>query len=225
MRCRPARTAYGRLPEWPKGAVCKTVGTAYVGSNPTPATTRNTSSGTHVAPDSYPGYAARCQQKRPDAAHRGIYAGSIPPRWARYKAAPLAGPLARRQRRPPALRRPRPAHAGPHPHGRLIKQAHTVKHTGAGACQLPRGRLTRRPLIRGAGSYEENGRGEGSGQAQRQAADADSHDQSAHQAADHRRATAAGAESAVESVTCSVGQRLLAEIAACSFCLACAIVP
>src|SRR5215213_4676920 len=28
----------GRLPEWPKGAVCKTVGIAYVGSNPTPAT-------------------------------------------------------------------------------------------------------------------------------------------------------------------------------------------
>src|SRR5579864_4033894 len=35
----PARTVYGRLPEWPKGAVCKTVGSAYVGSNPTPATT------------------------------------------------------------------------------------------------------------------------------------------------------------------------------------------
>ena len=32
-------TAHGRLPEWPKGAVCKTVGLAYVGSNPTPATT------------------------------------------------------------------------------------------------------------------------------------------------------------------------------------------
>src|SRR5580698_8082160 len=32
------RMAYGRLPEWPKGAVCKTVGSAYVGSNPTPAT-------------------------------------------------------------------------------------------------------------------------------------------------------------------------------------------
>ena len=30
--------AYGRLPEWPKGTVCKTVGSAYVGSNPTPAT-------------------------------------------------------------------------------------------------------------------------------------------------------------------------------------------
>src|ERR1700678_2750815 len=29
---------HGRLPEWPKGAVCKTVGSAYVGSNPTPAT-------------------------------------------------------------------------------------------------------------------------------------------------------------------------------------------
>src|SRR5580698_11441968 len=32
-------TAHGRLPEWPKGTVCKTVGSAYVGSNPTPATT------------------------------------------------------------------------------------------------------------------------------------------------------------------------------------------
>src|ERR1700721_3058672 len=30
---------HGRLPEWPKGTVCKTVGSAYVGSNPTPATT------------------------------------------------------------------------------------------------------------------------------------------------------------------------------------------
>ena len=32
---------HGRLPEWPKGAVCKTVGIAYVGSNPTPATREN----------------------------------------------------------------------------------------------------------------------------------------------------------------------------------------
>src|SRR5262249_42129042 len=31
--------ARGRLPEWPKGAVCKTVGLAYDGSNPSPATT------------------------------------------------------------------------------------------------------------------------------------------------------------------------------------------
>src|SRR6266571_6727801 len=35
----PSAAAHGRLPEWPKGAVCKTVGSAYVGSNPTPATT------------------------------------------------------------------------------------------------------------------------------------------------------------------------------------------
>src|SRR6185312_11269570 len=34
----PARPAHGRLPEWSKGAVCKTAGSAYVGSNPTPAT-------------------------------------------------------------------------------------------------------------------------------------------------------------------------------------------
>src|SRR6202451_3264790 len=36
--CRRCAAAHGRLPEWPKGAVCKTVGSAYVGSNPTPAT-------------------------------------------------------------------------------------------------------------------------------------------------------------------------------------------
>src|SRR5579863_10409859 len=35
----------GRLPEWPKGAVCKTVGLAYDGSNPSPATTGKYSSG------------------------------------------------------------------------------------------------------------------------------------------------------------------------------------
>lgn len=32
--------AYGRLPEWPKGAVCKTAGSAYGGSNPPAPTTR-----------------------------------------------------------------------------------------------------------------------------------------------------------------------------------------
>jgi hypothetical protein len=31
-------TAHGRLPEWPKGAVCKTVGSAYASSNLAPAT-------------------------------------------------------------------------------------------------------------------------------------------------------------------------------------------
>ena len=35
----PYEAALGRLPEWPKGAVCKTVGLAYDGSNPSPATT------------------------------------------------------------------------------------------------------------------------------------------------------------------------------------------
>jgi hypothetical protein len=39
LLCAVQATAHGRLPEWPKGAVCKTVGLAYVGSNPTPATT------------------------------------------------------------------------------------------------------------------------------------------------------------------------------------------
>src|SRR5262249_17902168 len=38
----PAVHGPGGLPEWSKGAVCKTVGSAYVGSNPTPATTSNT---------------------------------------------------------------------------------------------------------------------------------------------------------------------------------------
>src|ERR1700692_2373483 len=37
--CRRSTAVHGRLPEWPKGTVCKTVGSAYVGSNPTPATT------------------------------------------------------------------------------------------------------------------------------------------------------------------------------------------
>jgi hypothetical protein len=35
---RRSAAVHGRLPEWPKGTVCKTVGSAYVGSNPTPAT-------------------------------------------------------------------------------------------------------------------------------------------------------------------------------------------
>src|SRR5712671_186358 len=39
LHCAVLATAQGRLPERPKGAVCKTVGLAYVGSNPTPATT------------------------------------------------------------------------------------------------------------------------------------------------------------------------------------------
>jgi hypothetical protein len=34
--------------------------------------------GRYGVPDSYPGYAAKCQQRRPDAAGREIYAGSIP---------------------------------------------------------------------------------------------------------------------------------------------------
>ena len=38
LHCAVLATTHGRLPEWPKGAVCKTVGLAYVGSNPTPAT-------------------------------------------------------------------------------------------------------------------------------------------------------------------------------------------
>ena len=39
----PTPLAPGRLPEWPKGADCKSAGSAYVGSNPTAATTERTS--------------------------------------------------------------------------------------------------------------------------------------------------------------------------------------
>ena len=39
----------GGLPEWSKGAVCKTAGSAYVGSNPTPATSWH---GTSTGPGS-----------------------------------------------------------------------------------------------------------------------------------------------------------------------------
>jgi hypothetical protein len=63
--CRQDVTARGRLPERPKGAVCKTVGLAYVGSNPTPATTRNTSSEALWPPF---GRRGACSQTPPDAA-------------------------------------------------------------------------------------------------------------------------------------------------------------
>src|SRR5260370_30866519 len=39
LHCAVVQAARGRLPERPKGAGCKTVGLAYVGSNPQPATT------------------------------------------------------------------------------------------------------------------------------------------------------------------------------------------
>src|SRR5215475_2584677 len=40
---------------------------------------RTPAQGRYGVPDAYPGYAARCQPRQPDAACRGIYAGSIPP--------------------------------------------------------------------------------------------------------------------------------------------------
>ena len=58
-------TASGRLPERPKGAVCKTVGLAYAGSNPAPATTRNTRSEPLRRP---PGRRGARSQAPPDAA-------------------------------------------------------------------------------------------------------------------------------------------------------------
>src|SRR5215831_10952302 len=42
--------AQGRLPERPKGAVCKTVGFAFPGSNPGPATSQSCSSGGALVP-------------------------------------------------------------------------------------------------------------------------------------------------------------------------------
>src|SRR5712691_3552100 len=44
--------ARGRLPEWPKGTVCKTVGSAYDGSNPSPATTSENGPWAGVSPTS-----------------------------------------------------------------------------------------------------------------------------------------------------------------------------
>src|SRR5687767_6248344 len=40
--CRRESVRQGRLPEWPKGAVCKTVGSAYASSNLAPATPAET---------------------------------------------------------------------------------------------------------------------------------------------------------------------------------------
>jgi hypothetical protein len=38
LRCSLERQALGGVPEWLKGADCKSAGYAYVGSNPTPST-------------------------------------------------------------------------------------------------------------------------------------------------------------------------------------------
>ena len=40
MKVRDDGRRYGGVPEWLKGTDCKSVGSAYVGSNPTPSTTR-----------------------------------------------------------------------------------------------------------------------------------------------------------------------------------------
>jgi hypothetical protein len=45
LKACPHGTVLGRLPEWPKGAVCKTVGSAYASSNLAPATIYNPRSG------------------------------------------------------------------------------------------------------------------------------------------------------------------------------------
>src|SRR3954451_19674238 len=73
-RRRPSRRR-GGLPEWPKGAVCKTVGIAYVGSNPSPATPPRrplTSSDTGQGPSSVHPTGSRSAPLRPTG--DGIYA-------------------------------------------------------------------------------------------------------------------------------------------------------
>ena len=76
--CRLAWAAHGRLPERPKGAVCKTVGLAYVGSNPTPATTCGNSpwpASMRPGADLVSGWpcAAVCGREPPDAGGRAQY--------------------------------------------------------------------------------------------------------------------------------------------------------
>src|SRR6266567_4970734 len=68
--------AYGRLPEWPKGAVCKTVGSAYVGSNPTPATHFRRSE--PVTLECVTGFSAERERLHgPSAVSRGLCVGRI----------------------------------------------------------------------------------------------------------------------------------------------------
>jgi hypothetical protein len=68
--------AYGRLPEWPKGTVCKTVGSAYVGSNPTPATHLRRSE--PVTLDCVTGSCAQRERlRRPSAVSCGPCVGQI----------------------------------------------------------------------------------------------------------------------------------------------------
>src|SRR5216683_6979338 len=83
LHCAVLATAQGRLPEWPKGAVCKTVGLAYVGSNPTPATSKSaaqTRSGGPGLVRSGSGlkYRCRCLADRGDSASGQV--GVVSPR-------------------------------------------------------------------------------------------------------------------------------------------------
>ena len=63
---------------------------------------------------------------------------------SQLKAAPAA-PLARRQRRPLALGRPRPSHAGPRGRSPLISQAHPATQPGS-RCTVPSSRRSIVPL-------------------------------------------------------------------------------
>jgi hypothetical protein len=159
----PARAAHGRLPEWPKGAVCKTVGSAYVGSNPTPATTSENCprplvmwsgavlvTSRPMQPDAarsdrmplVAGYTwdgfrrsgSRNEHDLPDATCS--HRAPEPGPVSAVKAAPAA-PLARRQRRALALGA-RPPHAGPQTH--TAHQRQLLRHADASNAQPPASR-------------------------------------------------------------------------------------
>ena len=102
-QCRPVG-GRGRLPERPKGAVCKTVGSAFDGSNPSPATTSQDSPQPGASPVrglffsvplrvTWYGCGSLCC-----GAHGRIADGSAPPgRWVAPSAFPRTatdGPLA-----------------------------------------------------------------------------------------------------------------------------------
>jgi hypothetical protein len=72
----PSAAVSGRLPEWPKGAVCKTVGFAYPGSNPGPATRSRSSE--PVTLDCITGSCVQRERlRRPSAVSRGLWVGRI----------------------------------------------------------------------------------------------------------------------------------------------------
>src|SRR3954464_9547866 len=74
---RRQRAYPGGLPEWSKGTVCKTVGSAYVGSNPTPATRQRRAIRPASRSDSLPVLAPLAQSAERLHGKEKVY-GSIP---------------------------------------------------------------------------------------------------------------------------------------------------